>query len=226
MSIYLSIILSILSIFILVATSTLYLFRYEIYLLKRKYISRKLHHKIGCLPKFDAFISFNEDNESLRIWVLSVLSKALETSGYRIYIPCRDLPLGLVKEELILDAVVNTRNYIVIPCDDYKVGGTPWTQIEWKYIWHSFKEQLERNIIIVNFDQIEVGDEMHKQLRAFIRLGHDIDFSNINHNLMKEVKKRLGPPPIATSYNEIMNTKCCPRNLTRTQIPSVAITTD
>ena len=216
MSIYLSIILSILSIFILVATSTLYLFRYEIYLLKRKYISRKLYHKIGCLPKFDAFISFNEDNESLRLWVLSVLSKALETSGYRIYIPCRDLPFGSVKEELILDAVVNTRNYIVIPCDDYKVGGTPWTKIEWKYIWHSFKEQLERNIIIVNFDQIEVGDEMHKQLRAFMRLGHDIDFSNINHNLMKEVKKRLGPPLIATSYNEIMNTKVCPRNLTRT----------
>jgi hypothetical protein len=41
---------------------------------------------------------------------------------------------------------------------------------------------------------------MHKQLRAFIRLGHDIDFSNINHNLMKEVKKRLGPPLITTSY--------------------------
>jgi hypothetical protein len=60
------------------------------------------------------------------------------------------------------------------------------------------------------YDQIEVGDEMHKQLRAFIRLGHDIDFSNINHNLMKEVKKRLGTPLIATSYNEIKNTKFCP----------------
>jgi hypothetical protein len=167
MSIYLSIILSILSIFILAATSTststLYLFRCEIYLLKRKYINRKLYHKIGCLSKFDAFISLNEDYESLRLWVLNVLSKSLETSGYRIYVPWRDLPLGSVKEELILDAVVNTRNYIVIPCDYYKVGGTPWTQIEWKYIWHSFKEQLERNIIIVNFDQIEVGDEMHIQ---------------------------------------------------------------
>jgi hypothetical protein len=182
-----------------------------------------LYHKIGCLPKFDAFISFNEDNESLRLWVLNVLSKALETSGYRIYVPCRDLPLGSVKEELILDAVVNTRNYIVIPCDYYKVGGTMWTQIEWKYIWHSFKEQLERNIIIVNFDQIEVGDKMYIQLRTFLRLGDDIDFSDRNHNLMKEVKKRLGPPLIATFSNEIRNTKCCARILT---IPSVAITTD
>jgi len=41
---------------------------------------------------------------------------------------------------------------------------------------------------------------MHIQLRAFIRLGHDIDFSNINHNLMKEMKKRLGQPLITTSY--------------------------
>ena len=75
---------------------------------------------------------------------------------------------------------------------------------------------FERNIINVNFDQIEVEDEMHIQLRAFIRLGHDIDFSNRNHNLIKEVKKRLGTPLIATSYNEIKNTKFCPRNLTRT----------
>jgi hypothetical protein len=32
---------------------------------------------------------------------------------------------------------------------------------------------------------------------------------------MKEVKKRLGPPLITTSYNEIRNTKFCARNLTR-----------
>ena len=58
---------------------------------------------------------------------------------------------------------------------------------------------------------------MHIQLRAFIRLGDDIDFSNRNHNLMKEVKKRLGPPLITTSYNEIRNTKFCPRNLKRNE---------
>jgi hypothetical protein len=76
----------------------------------------------------------------------------------RVYIPCRDLPLGSVKEELILDAVINSRNYIIIPCDYYKVGGTPWTQIEWKYIWHSFKEQLERNIIIVSLNEIKASN--------------------------------------------------------------------
>jgi hypothetical protein len=53
MSIYLSIILNILSIFILAATSTLYLFRCEIYLLKRKYISGKLFETVPNVLPFN-----------------------------------------------------------------------------------------------------------------------------------------------------------------------------
>jgi hypothetical protein len=48
--------------------------------------------------------------------------------------------------------------------------------MEWKLIWHTFKQHIERKIIVVNFDQLEMKDNIDPKLRAFVRLGYDIDF--------------------------------------------------
>jgi hypothetical protein len=77
----------------------------------------------------------------------------------------------------------------VILCDYYNVDETRWTDMEWKLIWHTFKQHIERKIIVVNFDQLEMKDNIDPKLRAFVRLGYDIDFSNRKHTLIREVKQ-------------------------------------
>ena len=191
---YATIIFSILLILALGISSFMYLLRYEIYLFKRKLLSRKSPGKINPLSEYDAFISFNDENAILRKWVLNILIKELENSGYRIFVPCRNLLFGTIKEDELIKKISGSKNFVVILCDYYNVDETRWTDMEWKLIWHTFKQHIERKIIVVNFDQLEMKDNIDPKLRAFVRLGYDIDFSNRKHTLIREVKQRLGSP--------------------------------
>ena len=89
-----------------------------------------------------------------------------------------------------------------------------WTEIEWKYIWHKFKDHLERNIIVVNFDQVEANNNVDPRLRAFLRLDYDIDFSNRKHDLINKVKQQLGSPLKARLFDHNKKTKFLCQNLT------------
>lgn len=191
---YAAILFSILLILALVISSFVYLLRYEIYLFKRKLLSRKSGGKINPLPEYDAFISFNDENAILRKWVLDILIKELENSGYRIFVPCRNLLFGTIKEDELIKKISRSNNFVVILCDYYNLDGTRWSEMEWKFIWHTFKQHIERNIIVINFDQLEMKDTIDRKLRAFVRLGYAIDFSNKKHTLIREVKQRLGSP--------------------------------
>jgi hypothetical protein len=53
-----------------------------------------------------------------------------------------------------------TNYFVVILCDYYNVDETRWTDMEWKLIWHTFKQHIERKIIVVNFDQLEMKDNI------------------------------------------------------------------
>lgn len=208
-----SIILSILSTLIMIIFGIVYLFRYEIYLLQRKYFLRNSASKVGFLLKYDAFVSFNDENDELRIWVLNVLVRHLEASGYRLFVPCRDLPPGSIKEEELLEQIINSRKYLIILCDYYQQNDITWTQIEWKYIWCHFRQYMERNIIVINFDQLETSEQTDPKLRAFVRLGYDIDFSNRKHDLFVTVKSRLGAPLKSLFFHGNKKTKFMAHNL-------------
>ncbi|XP_052089271.1 toll-like receptor 8 [Mytilus californianus] len=208
-----SIILSLLSTLIVIIFGVVYLFRYEVYLLQRKYFLRNSASKVGCFLKYDAFVSFNDENDELRMWVLNVLVRHLEASGYRLFVPCRDLPPGSVKEEEILEQIINSRKYLIILSDYYLHQDTPWTQIEWKYIWCHFRQYVERNIIVINFDHLGTSEQADPKLRAFVRLGYDIDFSNRKHDLIFTVKLRLGTPLKSLFFHGNKKTKFMGHNL-------------
>lgn len=50
------------------------------------------------------------------------------------------------------------------------------------------------NIIIVNYDQLQTRVFPVGPLKAYLRLGLDIDFANRKHSLLREVRDRLGLP--------------------------------
>ena len=163
-------------------------------------IVRSKRSKIIPMLKYDAFFSFNEDNDELRYWILNVLVRQLESVEYDFLfltgIYWLDLLAGFPKEELPLEYILKSQNSLVILCKHYKHGSTTWTKLEWKYIWHNFLDKLDRNVIVINFDQIDTAEDMDQRLRAFLRLEYDIDFSNRNHDLVSKNNLRLGRPLI------------------------------
>ncbi|CAC5409886.1 unnamed protein product [Mytilus coruscus] len=198
------VVLSVLSTFAVVVSSLLVIFRYECILLKRKYFVRKSGNDL-CTPIYDAFISFNEENDKLRQWILNILTHNLEVDGYRIFVPCRDLIPGTIKEEQLLENIKKSKTYLMLLCDEYKMGGLQWIDMEWKYIWHYFRNYLDRNILVINYDYVNTYVNIDPRLRAFLRLGYDIDFSNRKHKLIKKLKKRLGLPLISSAFGNRSN---------------------
>ncbi|CAC5385266.1 unnamed protein product [Mytilus coruscus] len=205
-----SIILCVLAILIFVVSVISYYYRYEIYLLFRHIKSKS--NKISVISKYDVYVSFDDDNPFLRYWVLQFLDLKLKQAGYRNFIPCRDTFPGDVKEENMINTITNSRNFLVILSKTYEYDDNIWTKLEWKNIWHHFYNNKDRRIVISNYDLINHPIDL--KLKAFIRLGLDVDFANRRHILLDEVKLKLGLPYCAQqSYIRNAKPKFVPSKL-------------
>ncbi|CAC5423133.1 unnamed protein product [Mytilus coruscus] len=190
----------------------LYTFRYEMFILKRRFISKKCS-KVYPYLKYDVLISFNDNDTELRIWVMKTLASYLQDFGYRTFLPCRDEEFAVAREEALIDRINICKNYIIILCDKYHTEETVWTTVEWKYIWHSFKLNKERQIIVINYHQLESSEVHENKLKAFVRVGKDIDFSNKKHKLFKDIQDRLGSPIRPNNGLKCAKTKFAARSL-------------
>ncbi|XP_078340397.1 uncharacterized protein LOC111108696 [Crassostrea virginica] len=170
----------------------LYHYRYEVYLLTRR--EKKDDIVTGNeYFKFDVYVSFNENNPQLFSWICDQLEPKLNTWGYSLCIPCRDLPLGSSKPDAILEYLQRSKKFLFVldeACFDSDVESIWWRQ-EWRNSWHIFKSEKLRNIAVVNYDQIRLKDIDHRQIQAFLRLGLDVDFSNRKGKIIDEILERL-----------------------------------
>jgi hypothetical protein len=72
-------------------------FRYEIQLLIRKNKAHVPNDNVSKEDNYDAYLSFNGENEDVRNWTVRVLNAMLKKDGYRMCIPLRDFDLGGVQ---------------------------------------------------------------------------------------------------------------------------------
>lgn len=168
-------------------------FRYEIQLLIRK---NKVHVPNDNVSKgnYDAYLSFNGENNDVRNWTVRVLNAMLKKDGYKMCIPLRDFDLGGVQEEQIRKHITSSWSFIVVLSHDYEESH--FQTIEWNQIWNSFKSDLSTTLIVINYDILESKDIQNKKLKAFLRLGYCVDFCNFDNNLIKGIEGRLGHPGI------------------------------
>ncbi|CAC5358711.1 unnamed protein product [Mytilus coruscus] len=157
--------------------------------------------KIYPLHKYDVFISFDDDDTELRFCVMKTLASYLQGACYQTFIPCRKGKIGEVREEAMINNINVCKDYIFILCDKYHTDDTFWTTIEWKYIWYNFKQNKERQIIIINYHQLESSEVRENKLKAFVRVGTDIDFANRKHHLFQDIHDRLGSPMLTLDLN-------------------------
>ncbi|KAH3794607.1 hypothetical protein DPMN_148144 [Dreissena polymorpha] len=127
----------------------------------------------------DVALTFNEEDDILRNWILKVLLPNLEDNNYRVFLPSRDIPFGSKRENIIMKTFAKTRSFSVVLSEKYlnqteNQSGRLWTEKEWKCAWNQFKDVRMKTLIIINYDYLAPSDVSIKQISVFLRVGHTV----------------------------------------------------
>ncbi|KAK3085799.1 hypothetical protein FSP39_008835 [Pinctada imbricata] len=137
-------------------------------------------------------VSALEKNQDLFAWINSKFVPSLEGHGYRLFLPYRDLEPGSIREEELRERMFHSKNVIVFLSEDYISDDSTWSVIEWRLAWNAYRSCHDKEIILINFDQMRACNVENVAAKAFIRLGLFVDFANKKHELMKSIMNRLG----------------------------------
>ncbi|KAH3881294.1 uncharacterized protein LOC127879809 [Dreissena polymorpha] len=187
-----------------------FLLRYEILIIFLK-IRQKTPDKTETAKRFqhDVALTFNEEDDILRGWILKVLLPNLEDNNYRVFLPSRDIPFGSKRDNIIMKTFAKTRSFLVVLSEKYlhqteNQSGRLWTENEWKCAWNQFKDDRMKTLIIINYDHLAPSDVSITQISAFLRVGHTIEFGNHGDQIMHDIYDKLGPAPNQSERREIV----------------------
>ncbi|KAK3609205.1 hypothetical protein CHS0354_003185 [Potamilus streckersoni] len=165
----------------------IYNFKYELSILFRR------NDTSICEYQYDIYISSDEGNDQLRVWIQQVLMPYLQTFEYRMYVPMRDCLPGNIAEEECKNILQKTRCFLVILSKSYLCQeGRPRTEMEWKYAWDLYLNDKHRKIVMINFDHLSAKLVRPRQIKAFLRVGKVIDFGNRDGMHLYKVQKAVG----------------------------------
>ncbi|CAC5367121.1 unnamed protein product [Mytilus coruscus] len=189
---WLNISLAVTAFIVTVSSVLIYIFRFEIFITVRKIL--KYFKKIvvsSNLYAYDVYISCNEDDATLRHWLTSSFVPHLEDENIRVFLPFRDCELGSPREEEIIDVMSKSLNFVIFLCENYDGSADLWVQKEWKYAWFNYRYDINREIIVINYDTLECKYIAKKYLGAFLKIHDFIDFSKKDKHIKEEVYKSL-----------------------------------
>ncbi|CAC5386661.1 unnamed protein product [Mytilus coruscus] len=149
-------------------------FKYEIKLIVRKIQNQSNTTIMNSEIDFDVYISMNIENNGGTAWAIRTLNVYLEQQGMKTCIPYRDFEAWWYPE-------------------DYQES--QFQNIEWNHIWSSFKCEVRKNIVVINFDALDSANINDRRLKAFCRLGYAFEFCNFDHRLLCNIRNSLNPFP-------------------------------
>lgn len=88
--------------------------------------------------------------------------------------------------------------------EDFEIEGDSenalWCGLMWRNAWKNFRERSnDLNIIIVNCDYLRWKNSKNKVLKAYLRQQLAVDFSNKKHEVLDDIRKRMGVPKALAS---------------------------
>ncbi|KAL3873389.1 hypothetical protein ACJMK2_036517 [Sinanodonta woodiana] len=175
----------------------IYNFKYELMILFRR------QDPSICEYDYDIYLSLDEENDTVCVWIRQVLLPYLQNFGYRIYLPLRDCLPGKIAEEEARDILRKTRCFLVILSESYlQQDGRPRTEIEWKYAWDMYFKDRHRKIVMINFDFLPTKLVQQRQIKAFVRVGKALDFGNRDGNHLDNVQRAIGSCKKRSTYDK------------------------
>ncbi|CAC5367119.1 unnamed protein product [Mytilus coruscus] len=174
-------------IIVVLLSAIIFSFRFEIFIIGRKFIKHFRGTSYPLTLFHDVYIACNEEDEKIRLWLTTHLLPTLELSNMlRVFWPCRDSEIGVPREEEMINVMSHTQTFIIILSEEYKAP-VRWNEKEWKHAWHNYTHDLNREIIIINYDLMEANEIAKRYLGAFLRIGQFIDFSNHKKSIENEI---------------------------------------
>ena len=168
------IIFPILLLFMLMGIIVFYrqLFVYNILLLKRRFAKRKRQNPN--FWEFDVYLSFDDDNDNVRVFVLQTLEPMLRKHNLRTYCPCRDDLIGSHTEENVISNIRKCKYVLIIQSNDmYNSDVRSSTfitkRLEYKLAWHLFIDETIEKILVVSFDSPDFDKFQYKKSKALNR---------------------------------------------------------
>ena len=168
----------------------LWFFRREISILYRRCLQKDFSL---CNYDFDLYIAFDDSDEQLLGWTVRTFCPHLESRGYKIFLPPRDMSVGDTKEEIIRENICRSRCCIFFLNKAFVERFDQWMMIEWSTAWRYYMEDRHRNVICINYDQLRRRDVHISVLKAFMICGHYIDFCR-NNKFLASCTEIIGPP--------------------------------
>ncbi|CAG2222715.1 unnamed protein product [Mytilus edulis] len=176
---------------VVLLSASIFSFRFEIFIIGRKFIKYFRGTSCPLTLIYDVYIACNEEDEKIRLWLTTHLLPTLEENNMlRVFWPCRDSEIGVPREEEMINVMSHTQTFIIILSEEYK-GPIRWNEKEWKHAWHNYTHDLNREIIIINYDLLEANEIAKRYLGAFLRIGQFIDFSNHKKSIENEIASLL-----------------------------------
>ena len=169
----------------------LFSLRFYLFILVVRPILKLVRNENTSGIEYDVYVSCNEADTNLRIWISTVMIPFLEGKKMKVFLPYRDCTIGRSRNDETVEVMSQSVNYVIILSEKYKGPLKMWVQNEWKYAWHNYKRDPNREIIIINYDMLDYKNVAKRHIGTFLRLGKYIDFSNHKQLIKEEIASRL-----------------------------------
>lgn len=140
----------------------------------------------------DVYISMLGNNDYLQHYIIRHFLPMLENQGYDVYYPLRDNLGGHPKEELMIRNLQDSRNYVFFITSITNTFSESFEFLEWSRAWDKYREDFQRNIILINFDLVRALEVKDSRLQAYIVMGNCVDICD--RNIYQKVMKYIGAP--------------------------------
>ena len=135
------------------------------------------------------FISFDGDNSDIRSFILKRLEPFLVTKGFHVFVPSRDLSVGSVRSEESAWQISVSRYYITFLSEFYLSDDVFETRNEWRCIWNGYLSDDRKQLVVLNYDLLKVTDISCSKMKAVVRAGNFIDFSDGENVIFSKISK-------------------------------------
>lgn len=164
-------------------------FNQEILILTRKLRHRKMED--GFI--YDVFVSFSEEEADVRYYVLKELYPKLQALGYKLYIPCIDLPFGDKREHTTVKIAKQCKSSIIILSEKYGTNDAEWSRMEFNQCLRLYLKSRTRTFIIVNFGNFSKS-KSSLSVKPLFRLRRVLKLSDRHTKIFEKIVTELGDP--------------------------------
>jgi len=165
-------------------------FRFDFLIFKRQFLkneSKRTPHKW----ETDIYVSFDNDNDDVRYYVLRMLEPFLRQHKLTTYISCRDELPGTNYEDSVVENLRKSKNIVIV--ESTGMYNNCVRRMEYKLAWEYFINCDLKKMLILNFDLADYEKFQYKKTRALNRF--DMTF------LISDRKRSLDDK-LLTTFNE------------------------